>query len=279
MKKFLCAFLSLIMILSLAPASVFATSTGAAEESYALSITNKPGTTFVLSHDSTSNVCDLWNEIDSEGTGELKFDQSFSININDAIDAYNNYLDTEYPDRENYKASEDIHNGSTFYVEARIWINNDNDFRFINKAGYMLAPYGLDGEKNDGCGEWYLYSSGGLSEEFFTMSIDSTQQILNFSLDGTVKEIYEALKTKNEALGDVTIDSLMFDVWVSCEVEYYNSWGDISYTELHFESLDHTLYDKHIYESAAEYDTDLCCLSTDISTKESSLKSTACNIR
>ena len=254
MKKFLCAFLSLIMILSLAPASVFATSTGAAEESYALSITNNPGTTFVLEHDSTSNVCDLWNEIDSEGTGELKFDQSFSININDAIDAYNNYLDTEYPDRENYKASEDIHNGSTFYVEARIWINNDNDFRFINKAGYMLAPYGLDGEKNDGCGEWYLYSSGGLSEEFFTMSIDSTQQILNFSLDGTVKEIYEALKTKNEALGDVTIDSLMFDVWVSCEVEYYNSWGDISYTELHFESLDHTLYDKHIYESASEYD-------------------------
>ena len=268
LRKHLSSLLALIMIVGMLPMSVIHAGAleaipveegteEATEEAYCINITNKPGTTFVLEHDFTSDICDLWNEIDSDGTGELKFDQSFSININDAIDAYNNYLDTEYPngERDHYKASVDIHNGSTFYVEARIWINNDNDFRFINKAGYMLAPYGLDGEKNDGCGEWYLSSYyNDLSEEFFTMSIDSTQQILNFSLDGTVKEIYEALKTKNEALGDVTIDSLMFDVWVSCEVEYYNSWGDISYTELHFESLDHTLYDKHIYESAAEYD-------------------------
>ena len=53
----------------------FTTPAMAAEESYALSITNNPGTTFVLSHASTSNVCDLRNEIDSDGTGELKFDQ------------------------------------------------------------------------------------------------------------------------------------------------------------------------------------------------------------
>ena len=257
LQKLSSILLCFVMLIGLLPTTVFAASTGAAEESYAISITNKPGTTFVLEHDSTSDVCDLWNEIDSDGTGELKFDQSFSININDAIDVYNNYLDTKYPNGEydDHKASEDIHNGSTFYVEARIWINNDNDFRFINKAGYMLAPYGLDGEKNDGCGEWYLSSSDDLSEEFFTMSIDSTGKTLNFALDGTVKEIYEALKTENEALGDVTIDSLMFDVWVSCEVEYYNSWGDISYTELHFESLDHSLYDKHIYGSTSEYDT------------------------
>ncbi len=256
--RMISLLLCIVMLVGLMPTTGL---TAQAEESHCINITNKPGTTFVFEHDFTSDVCDLWNEIDSEGSGELAFNQSFSININDAIDVYNKWLDIEYPERENYKASEDIHNGSIFYVQARILIN-DYDFQFSNKAGYMLAPYGLDGEKNDGCGEWYLYNSSyfkQLSEEFFTMSIEGN--VLEFSLDGTVKEIYEALKAEDEDLGDVTINNLTFEVRVSCEVEYYNSWGDISYTELSFEAISQSLYDKHIYESSGEYDT-LSAIST-----------------
>ena len=254
MKKVLCVFLSLIMILSLAPASVFAASTGASE-SYALSITNKPGTTFVLSQgEYTSDVCDLWKEIDSDGTGELKFDQSFSININDAVEVYNNFIDTQYPDgdREHYKALEDNNNGAIFYVQARVLIN-DYEYQFSSKASYMYAPYGLDGEYNEGCGEWNISSYYDDLSEFFTMSKDGG--VLNLSLDGTVKEIYEALKAQDEALGDVTINNLEFELRVSCEVEYTGSYGSTNYTELGFDGLSHTLYDKHIYGSTSEYDS------------------------
>ena len=253
MKKVLCVFLSLIMILSLAPASVFAASTGASE-SYALSITNKPGTTFVLSQgEYTSDVCDLWKEIDSEGTGELKFDQSFSININDAVEVYNNFIDTQYPDgdREHYKALEDNNNGAIFYVQARVLIN-DYEYQFSSKASYMYAPYGLDGEYNEGCGEWNISSYYDDLSDFFTMSKDGG--VLNLSLDGTVKEIYEALKAQDETLGDVTINNLEFELRVSCEVEYRGSYGSTNYTELSFEAISHSLYDKHIFESASEYD-------------------------
>lgn len=253
MKKVLCVFLSLIMILSLAPASVFAASTGASE-SYALSITNKPGTTFVLSQgEYTSDVCDLWKEIDSEGTGELKFDQSFSLNINDTVEVYNNFIDTKYPDgdREHYKALEGNNNGAIFYVQARVLIN-DYEYQFSSKASYMYAPYGLDGEYNEGCGEWNISSYYDDLSDFFTMSKDGG--VLNLSLDGTVKEIYEALKAQDEALGNVTINNLEFELWVSCEVEYTGSWGSTNYTELSFDGLSHTLYDKHIYGSTSEYD-------------------------
>ena len=130
--------LSFLVVVSVLSANVFAVpvaltdfislsespATGSSAElmetgEYALSVLNKPGTTFVLSQgEYTSDVCDLWNEIDSDGTGELKFDQSFSININDAIEVYNNYIDTTYPDgdREHYKALEDNNNGAIFYV-------------------------------------------------------------------------------------------------------------------------------------------------------------------
>ena len=111
LRKYLSSLLALIMIVGMLPMSVIhagaleaisvipggGTGEEGTEEAYCINIINRPGTTFVLEHDFTSDVCDLWNEIDSDGTGELKFDQSFSININDAIDVYNNYLDTEYP--------------------------------------------------------------------------------------------------------------------------------------------------------------------------------------
>jgi len=221
---------------------------------YALSVLNKPGTTFKLSQgEYTSAVCDLWKEVESDGTGELKFDQSFSININDAIEVYNNYLDTTYPDgdREHYKALEENNNGSIFRVNARVLIN-DYEYQFSSKASYMYAPYGLDGEYNEGCGEWNISSYYDDLSEFFTMSKDGG--VLNLSLDGTVKEIYEALKAQDEALGDVTINNLEFELLVSCEVEYRGSWGNINYTEYSFDGLSHTLYDKHIYGSTLEYD-------------------------
>jgi len=245
-----------ILICFVMLAGLMPTTAMAAGDSYAISILNKPGTTFVLSQgEDTSDVCDLWKEIDSDGSGELKFDQSFSININDAIDAYNNYLDTTYPngERDHYKASEDIYNGSTFYVQARVLIN-DYEYQFSSKASYEYAPYGLDGEYNEGCGEWNISSYYDDLSEFFTMSVDSTGKILNLSLDGTVKEIYEALKAQDETLGDVTINDLTFELRVSCEVEYSGSWGSINYTEQSFEAISHDLYDKHIYESASEYD-------------------------
>jgi len=253
--RILSLLLCFVMLVGLMPTTVWATSTGAAEESYAIDITNKPSTTFVLSHDYTSEVCDLWKEVDSGGAGELKFDQSFSININDAIEVYNNYLDTTYPDgdHDHYKASEDNYNGSIFYVQARVLINN-YDFQFSSKASYMYAPYGLDGEYNEGCGEWNISSYYDDLSEFFTMNIDSTGKILNLSLDGTVKEIYEALKAQDETLGDVTINDLTFELRASCEVEYRSSWGNVNYTELGFDGLSHSLYDKHIYGSTLEYD-------------------------
>ena len=243
-----------VMLVGLMPTTVWATSAGA-EESYALSITNKPGTTFVLSQgEYTSDVCDLWKEVESDGTGELKFDQSFSININDAVEVYNNFIDTQYPDgdREHYKALEDNNNGAIFYVQARVLIN-DYEYQFSSKASYMYAPYGLDGEYNEGCGEWNISSYYDDLCDFFTMSKDGG--VLNLSLDGTVKEIYEALKAQDEALGDVTINNLEFELRVSCEVEYRGSYGSTNYTELSFEAICHSLYDKHIFESASEYDT------------------------
>jgi len=221
---------------------------------YALSVLNKPGTTFKLSQgEYTYDVCDLWNEIDSDGTGELKFDQSFSVNINNAINAYNNYLDTEYPngERDNYKASEDNNNGAIFRVQARVLIN-DYEYQFSSKASYMYAPYGLDGEYNEGCGEWNISSYYDDLSDFLTISKDGG--VLNLSLDGTVKEIYEALKAQDEALGDVTLNNLEFELRVSCEVEYRGSYGNINYTEYGFDGLSLALYDKHIYESASEYD-------------------------
>ena len=164
LRKHLSSLLALIIIVGMLPMSVIHAGALEAipvgegtEEAYCINITNKPGTSFVLEHDFTSDVCDIWNEIDSDGSGELKFDQSFSININNAVDAYNNYLDTNYPngERDQYKASEDIHNGSIFNVEARVLINN-YDFDFSSKASYMYAPYGLDGEYNEGCGVWNI---------------------------------------------------------------------------------------------------------------------------
>jgi len=221
---------------------------------YALSVLNKPGTTFVLSQgEYTSDVCDLWKEVEYDGTGELKFDQSFSININDAIEVFNNYIDTTYPDgdREHYKALEDNYNGAIFYVQARVLIN-DYEYQFSSKASYMYAPYGLDGEYNEGCGEWNISSYYDDLSDFLTISKDGG--VLNLSLDGTVKEIYEALKAQDEALGDVTINNLEFELRVSCEVEYRGSYGSTNYTELGFDGLSHTLYDKHIYGSTLEYD-------------------------
>ena len=260
LRKHLSSLLALIMIVGMLPMSVIHAGALVAipveegtEEAYCINITNKPGTTFVLEHDFTSDSCDLWNEIDSDGTGELKFDQSFSININNAVDAYNNYLDTNYPngERDQYKASEDIHNGSVFNVEARVLINN-YDFDFSSKASYMYAPYGLDGEYNEGCGVWNISSYYDDLSEFFTMSKDGG--VLNLSLDGTVKEIYEALKAQDETLGNVSINNLEFQLRVSCEVEYRGSWGNINCTEYGFDGLSLSLYDKHIYESASEND-------------------------
>ncbi len=259
MKKFskiLSVLLALVMVIGMIPIT---TLTAFAEGSYCLNITNHPDTFFKLEHDFTSDVCDLWNEIDSEGAGELAFNQSFSVDINDAIDVYNNYLDTEYNgERDHYKASVDINNGSIFYVQARVLINNYN-FQFSSKANYSLAPYGLDGEYNEGCGEWNISSYYDELSEFLTMTIDG--DILNLSLDGTVKEIYEALKKQDETLGNVTINNLEFELRISCEVEYRGSWGSTNYTELSFEAISHGLYDKHIYESASEYDT-LSAIST-----------------
>ena len=271
--KLLGLLLSLLMVISVFPVNVFAlpsvviVTDSFAKNSenedcaklaetgeYALSVLNKPGTTFVLSQgEYTSDVCDLWKEVESDGTGELKFDQSFSININDAIEVYNNYIDTTYPDgdREHYKALEDNYNGAIFYVQARVLIN-DYAFDFSSKASYMYAPYGLDGEYNEGCGEWNISSYYDDLSDFLTMSKDGG--VLNLSLDGTVKEIYEALKSQDETLGDVTINNLEFESRVSCEVEYRGSWGNINYTELGFDGLSHTLYDKHIYGSTLEYD-------------------------
>ncbi|MBQ6884998.1 MAG: dockerin type I repeat-containing protein [Clostridia bacterium] len=249
-NKLLSIILALIMVISMIPIT---TLTAFAEESYCLNIINHPDSTFELEHDFTSGVYDLWSEIDSEGTGELAFSQSFSVDIKDAIDVYNNYLDTEYNgERDHYKASVDINNGSIFYVQARVLINNYN-FQFSSKASYMYAPYGLDGEYNEGCGEWNISSYYDDLSDFFTMTIDG--DILNLSLDGTIKEIYEALKAQDETLGDVTINNLEFELRISCEVEYKGSWGSTNYTELSFEALSHSLYDKHIYESASEYDT------------------------
>ena len=268
MKKFskiLSVLLALVMVVGMLPITTIQgsalvaipeeTTPEVTQGSYCINITNEPDTTFVLKHDEyTYDVCDLWDEIDSDGTGELKFDQSFSININDAVDVYNNFIDTTYPDgdREHYKASEENYNGSIFYVQARVLINN-NDFRFSSKASYMYAPYGLDGEYNEGCGEWNISSYYDDLSDFFTMSKDGG--VLNLSLDGTVKEIYEALKAQDETLGDVTINNLEFQLMVSCEVEYRGSWGSTNYTELGFDGAYHTLYDKHIYESTSEYDT------------------------
>lgn len=116
----------------------------------------------------------------------------------------------------------------------------------------MYAPYGLDGAYNEGCGEWNISSYYDDLSDFFTMSKDGG--VLNLSLDGTVKEIYEALKAQDEALGDVTINNLEFELRVSCEVEYRGSYGSTNYTELSFEAISHSLYDKHIFESASEYD-------------------------
>jgi len=266
MMRWMCIVLCMAMLLTMLPASALliegveelpeeSTETQEQEGPYALHILNRPGTSFELDHGHLLGVYDLWKEVDSEDAGELRFDQTFSIDINDAIDVYNSYLDTKYNgERENYKASEDIHNDATFYVEARIWINDDNDLQFRNKASYTVAPYDMEGNLNEDCGAWSISSYySDLSEEFFSMSKDNN--ILTFSIDGTVKDIYEALKEKNGALGETTINSLLFDVWVSCEVEYRNSWGSTSYTEQHFESLSYTLYDKHIYESAEEYGT------------------------
>ena len=271
-RKLTALILSILMIISVFPSNTLAApsavtvsdsssenpvadSTAELAEEYCISLLNKPGTTFVLSHNEyTYDVCDLWKEVDSDGTGELKFDQSFSININDAVEVYNNFIDTQYPDgdREHYKALEDNNNGAIFYVQARVLIN-DYEYQFSSRASYMYAPYGLDGEYNEGCGEWNISSYYNDLSDFLTISRDGG--ILNLSLDGTVKEIYEALKAQDEALGNVTINNLEFELRVSCEVEYRGSWGSINYTELGFDGVYHTLYDKHIYGSTSEYDT------------------------
>ena len=177
----------------------------ATDEAHCVNIVNHPGTSFVLEHDHTIDVYDLWNEVDSEGAGELSFNQSFSLNISDAIDVYNNYLDNKYPDgdRDHFKASEDINNNATFWVEARIWINNDNDLQFSNQAVYQLHPYDLRPHENFSYGKWSMYD-GELSEEFFTMT--AYDGVLDLSLNGTVKEIYDALIAQNESLGDVPLN-------------------------------------------------------------------------
>lgn len=76
--RILSLLLCVVMLFSLLPANGLAALTQAAQESYRINITNKPGTTFVLEHDFTSDVCVLRKEIDSEGSGELSFNQSFS---------------------------------------------------------------------------------------------------------------------------------------------------------------------------------------------------------
>ena len=254
MKKMCLMSVLMSMVLVFSNAVIFSTSTQAAEESYAINITNHTDSSFELVRDFTSGVYDIWKEIDSEGSGELKFDQSFSLNINDTVEVYNNFIDTQYPDgdREHYKALDDNNNGAIFYVQARVLIN-DYEYQFSSKASYEYAPYGLDGEYNEGCGEWNISSYYDDLSDFFTMSNDGG--VLNLSLDGTVKEIYEALKAQDEALGDVTINNLEFELRVSCEVEYRGSYGSTNYTELSFEAICHSLYDKHIFESASEYDT------------------------
>ena len=253
MKKMCLMSVLMSMVLVFSNAVIFSTSTQAAEESYAINITNHTDSSFELVRDFTSGVYDIWKEIDSEGSGELKFDQSFSLNINDTVEVYNNFIDTQYPDgdREHYKALDDNNNGAIFYVQARVLIN-DYEYQFSSKASYEYAPYGLDGEYNEGCGEWNISSYYDDLSDFFTMSKDGG--VLNLSLDGTVKEIYEALKAQDETLGNVTINNLEFELRVSCEVEYRGSWGSTNYTELSFEAISHSLYDKHIFESASEYD-------------------------
>ena len=73
------------------PLSAFATTA-----EHAISITNKPGSSFELTHDDTYEVYDLWNEIESEATEDpFTFNQSFSVNIADAIDVYNSIQTNE----------------------------------------------------------------------------------------------------------------------------------------------------------------------------------------
>ena len=62
-KRLLSLIICLAMIFSMLPLSAFA-----ATAEHAISITNKPGSSFELTHDDTYEVYDLWNEIDSEAT-------------------------------------------------------------------------------------------------------------------------------------------------------------------------------------------------------------------
>lgn len=239
-KRLLSFILCAAMLAGMLPLS--ALPAGATAESSCLNILNRPGASILMEHEFTSDTYDLWNEMEAEGPGELAFNQSFSVHISDAIDTYNNYLDTNYPDgsRDHFKASEDINNNATFYVEATVWINNTS---FSSSALYQLHPYDLRPYENFSYGKWSPYTNE-LSEDFFSMTVDG--YVLNFAIDGTVKEIYESLKAQDASLGETTVDSMSFEVRVSCEVEYVDWY--IKSTEYHFEASSHSMYDKHIYE-------------------------------
>lgn len=241
MKKIICVLFGLVMMFCLLSTSAFATST------HAITISNKSDSSFVLEHGSASGVYDLWNEIDPDGTGDaLTFNHSFSIDIDDAVVAYNNYLDTNgEPDK--YKASEDIDNGATFKIETIIWINNT---RFSNYAYYHFRPNNLYGHENSSYGKWTISPTQGLSDQFFSMSVDGGK--VDFSINATVKEIYDILKSQDEYIADAPFESIGIDVRASCEIQYYNSYGNVSYAPFTFEWISYDLYDKHIYESASE---------------------------
>ena len=244
MKKIICVLFGFVMLFGLLSTSAFATST------HAITISNKSDSSLVLEHGSASGVYDLWNEIDSDGTGDaLNFHHSFSIDIDAAVVAYNNYLDTLYPNggHEKYKASKDINNGATFKIETIIWINNT---RFSNYAYYHLRPNNLYGHENSSYGKWTISPTQGLSDNFFSMSVDGDK--VDFSLNGTVKEIYDILKSQDEYLDDAPLERIGIDVRASCEIQYYNSYGNVSYNPFNFEYIGYDLYDKHIYESASE---------------------------
>ena len=94
-------------------------------------------------------------------------------------------------------------------------------------------------------GEGYGVHNNELSEEFFDMSINGP--VLNFSVNGTVKEIYQALKAKDPSLGETPVNSMSLVVQATCVVYYYRSYSTIDYHTEYFDTFAHNLLDPHIY--------------------------------
>lgn len=92
------------------------------------------------------------------------------------------------------------------------------------------------------------------------MSVDGGK--VDFSLNGTVKEIYDILKSQDEYLDDAPFERIGIDVRASCDIQYYNSYWDVSHNPFDFECIGYDLYDMHIYKSASEEDGYLPTITT-----------------